>query len=111
MSTLCLLGRCLHFTCTLSYAGNLESEQKMSRAGMSRAGMTPNFTGAMWDKNITLHDNVFMDNCENEPKLEKMFKLHEEVHCEWYLIFEGQYFRGFKFQPSHENLNLEKCTF
>ncbi len=63
--------------CILLHLGDLERRQKNSRAGM-----TPTLTQSLMDNKITLHDEVFMDNSDDEPKLEKILKLHEEVHCE-----------------------------
>lgn len=68
------------------YAGDLESLQ-------NRAGMRPIITQSLRDDEITLHDNVFMDNSEHEPKLEKIRKLHEEVHCKQYTCWKAVAFQ------------------
>ena len=62
--------------------------------------MRPTVTQSLMDTKITLHDDVFMDNSDDEPKLEKIIKLHEEVHCE--------YFAKTLF---NRNLFLYYCTF
>lgn len=57
-------------------AGDIETNQNTGRQGMR-----PTYTVSLKDRKITLHDDVFMDNSDDEPKLEKILKLHEEVHC------------------------------
>ena len=41
----------------------------------------PTYTGSFRDAKITLHDEVFLDNDENEPKLNKILTLYQQAHC------------------------------
>ena len=54
---------------------------ELEHRGAIRLGQRPTLSWSLRDKAITLHDDVFMDNDDNEPTLEKILKLHEEVHC------------------------------
>lgn len=46
----------------------------------------PTYTGSFRDAKITLHDDVFLDNDENEPMLNKILTLYEQAHCTLILI-------------------------
>ena len=64
----------------------------LERRGAIRPGQRPTFSGSLLDSKITLHDDVFMDNNDNEPTLEKILKLHEEVHCMLFIHCYALYF-------------------
>lgn len=52
----------------------------------SASEQRPVYSGSFRDAEITLHDEVFLDNDENEPKLNKILTLYEQAHCRFTLL-------------------------